>query len=101
MKVQGSVILNLYPEINKRNVSFAQLFLLTRLMTEEYMNMGDIAKIMAHSTAAATGLIDKLEKLNLVERIYSAEDRRKIMVKITQKGIELVTKMRSEISKGL
>lgn len=49
---------------------------------------------MGHSTAAATGLVDRLEKLFLVERIHAAEDRRKIMVSITAKGVEFVAKMR-------
>lgn len=63
--------------------------------------MSDIAKKMGHSTAAATGLVDRLEKLVYVERVHAAEDRRKIMVRITQKGIELVSKMRKEIATDL
>jgi len=101
MKVQGFVILSLSPELNKGNVSFAQFLLLTYLTTEESLGMGDIAKKMGHSTAASTGMIDRLEKIKLVEREYWQEDRRKIMVHITQKGVEFVAKMRSEISKGL
>jgi len=42
-----------------------------------------------------------LEKLSYVERMHAAEDRRKIMVRITSKGIELVSKMRTEISNDL
>ena len=63
--------------------------------------MSDIAKKMGHSTAAATGLVDRLEKLGYVERVHAAEDRRKIMVRITQKGVELVSKMRKEIATDL
>ena len=63
--------------------------------------MTDIAKKMGHSTAAATGLVDRLEKLSYVERVHAAEDRRKIMVRITQKGIELVARMRREIADNL
>jgi DNA-binding MarR family transcriptional regulator len=63
--------------------------------------MSDIAKKMGHSTAAATGLVDRLEKLGYVERVHAAEDRRKIMVRITQRGVELVAHMRKEIAVGL
>ncbi len=98
---QKSVILNLSPELNKENVSFPQFFLLTYLASEEYLTMSDIAKKMGHSTAAATGLVDRLEKLFLVERVHATEDRRKIMVHITAKGIEFVAKKRQEISRGL
>ena len=98
---QRSCILNLSSELNKGNVSFPQFFLLTYLSSEEYLTMSDIAKKMGHSTAAATGLVDRLEKLAYVERVHAAEDRRKIMVRITNKGIELVAKMRTEIANDL
>jgi DNA-binding MarR family transcriptional regulator len=98
---QRSCILNLSTELNKGNVSFPQFFLLTYLSSEEYLTMSDSAKKMGHSTAAATGLVDRLEKLSYVERVHAAEDRRKIMVRITAKGIELVSKMRTEIANDL
>ncbi len=98
---QRSCILNLSSELNKGNVSFPQFFLLTYLSSEEYLTMSDIAKKMGHSTAAATGLVDRLEKLSYVERVHAAEDRRKIMVRITAKGTELVSKMRKEIATDL
>jgi DNA-binding MarR family transcriptional regulator len=98
---QRSCILNLSTELNKGNVSFPQFFLLTYLSSEEYLTMSDIAKKMGHSTAAATGLVDRLERLSYVERMHAAEDRRKIMVRITAKGIELVSKMRTEIANDL
>lgn len=98
---QRSCILNLSTELNKGNISFPQFFLLTYLSSEEYLTMSDIAKKMGHSTAAATGLVDRLEKLCYVERVHAAEDRRKIMVRITSKGIELVSKMRTEIANDL
>ncbi len=98
---QRSCILNLSTELNKGNVSFPQFFLLTYLSSEEYLTMSDIAKKMGHSTAAATGLVDRLEKLVYVERVHAAEDRRKIMVRITNKGTQLVSKMRTEIANDL
>ena len=98
---QRSCILNLSSELNKGNVSFPQFFLLTYLSSEDYLTMSDIAKKMGHSTAAATGLVDRLEKLSYVERMHAVEDRRKIMVCITSKGVELVSKMRKEIATDL
>jgi len=98
---QRSCILNLSSKLNKDNVSFPQFFLLAYLSSEEYLTMSDIAKKMGHSTAAATGLVDRLEKLSFVERVHAAEDRRKIMVRITNKGAALVAKMRKEIASNL
>ena len=98
---QRSCILNLSSELSKDNISFPQFFLLAYLSSEDYLTMSDIAKKMGHSTAAATGLVDRLEKLSYVNRMHAAEDRRKIMVRITQKGTELVARMRREIATNL
>ena len=56
---------------------------------------------MGHSTAAATGLVDRLEKLGYVQRLHAAEDRRKVMVQITRKGLELVTRLRDVIASNI
>ena len=98
---QRSCILNLSSALHEGNVSFPQFFLLTYLSSEDYLTMSDIAKKMGHSTAAATGLVDRLERLEYVERTHAAEDRRKIMVRITNKGTALVAEMRKEIADDL
>jgi len=98
---QRSCILNLSSELSRGNLSFPQFFLLTYLSSEDYLTMSAIAKKMGHSTAAATGLVDRLEKLGFVERVHAAEDRRKIMVRITGEGVELVSIMRQHIASDL
>lgn len=96
-----SCIMDLSTELNRGNVSFQQFFLLSYLASEEYLSMSDIAKKMGHSTAAATGLVDRMEKLGYVERYHAAEDRRKILVRITDAGIALVASMRKKLSSSL
>jgi DNA-binding MarR family transcriptional regulator len=98
---QRSCILNLSKELNRGKLSYSQFFLLTYLSSEEYLTMTDVAKKMGHSTAAATGLVDRIEKLGYVERTHASEDRRKIMVRITSKGVEMVSRMRREIATDL
>ena len=98
MFTQRSFLLDLSASLNEGNVSYAQFFLLGYLANEEYLSMTDIAKKMAHSTAAATGLVDRLEKLGYVERVHAAHDRRKVMVQITTKGRDLVTSLRTGIA---
>ncbi|MEM9480613.1 MAG: MarR family transcriptional regulator, partial [Verrucomicrobiota bacterium] len=101
MFTQRSFLLNLSKELNRGNVSFAQFFLLGYLAKEDYLTMTDISKKMGHSTAAATGLVDRLEKLGYVQRLHASDDRRKVMVQITRKGIDLVDKMREGIVENL
>ena len=101
MFTQRSFLLNLSKELNKGNVSFPQFFLLGYLANEDFLTMTDISKKMGHSTAAATGLVDRLEKLGYVQRMHAQDDRRKVMVQITRKGIDLVERIREEIVTSL
>lgn len=98
MFTQRSFLLDLSKELNKGSISYAQFFLLGYLAKEDYLTMTDISKKMGHSTAAATGLVDRLEKLGYVQRLHAADDRRKVMVQITRKGMELVERMRDGIA---
>lgn len=75
--------------------------MLTYLTSEDFLTMSNIAKKMGHSTAAATGMVDKLEEMGYISRVHAANDRRKIMVKITEKGKKLVEKMRRNIARDL
>jgi DNA-binding MarR family transcriptional regulator len=94
---QREFMLNLSRDLNKDNISFAQFFLLSYLATAKEITMTHIAQKMGHSTAAATGLVDRLEKLGYMERTHAVDDRRKVLVRVTSKGIELVTRLRNEL----
>jgi DNA-binding MarR family transcriptional regulator len=94
---QREFLLNLSRELNKDNISFAQFFLLNHLASARELTMTDIARKMGHSTAAATGLVDRLEKLGYMERTHAVDDRRKVMVRVTNKGLELVNRLREEL----
>ena len=94
---QREFLLNLSRDLNKDNISFAQFFLLSYLSTSKELTMTDIARKMGHSTAAATGLVDRLEKLGYMERTHAIDDRRKVLVRITAKGIDLVSRLRDEL----
>jgi DNA-binding MarR family transcriptional regulator len=94
---QREFLLNLSRDLSKDNISFAQFFLLSYLATSKELTMTDIARKMGHSTAAATGLVDRLEKLGYMERTHAIDDRRKVLVRITPKGVDLVSRMRDEL----
>lgn len=94
---QREFLLDLSRELNRDNISFAQFFLLSFLSTSREITMTDIARKMGHSTAAATGLVDRLEKLGYMERTHAIDDRRKVMVRITNKGLDLVARLRDEL----
>lgn len=54
-------------------------------------SMSDIAKACRITTAGATGLVDALERRQLVKRYPGAHDRRSYIVTITPKARDLTT----------
>ena len=98
---QRNLILRLSPELNQGKISYPQFFLLAYLGEEGSLSMSSIARMMGHSTAAATGMIDKLETLGHLRRTSGEADRRRIMVHITEQGKMLVARMRSNIARDL
>jgi DNA-binding MarR family transcriptional regulator len=95
--LQRCFILAISKELQKGNVSFPQYCLLGFLAQQPYLTMTEIAQRMGHTTAAATGLVDRLEKLGHVRRVHAQEDRRKILVEITPTGASLVSEVRDDM----
>lgn len=101
LEMQRCFVLHLSKELAPGNVSFPQFFLLTYLDQKEVLTMSAIAQKMGHTTAAASGLVARLENLGYVVRSAAREDRRKVMVCITAKGSALVRRIREEMMGNL
>lgn len=97
LTLQRNFMLQLSSALAEGQVSFPQFFLLGQVGADESLSMSAIAEKMNHTTAAATGLVDRLEKLGYVERTTAPTDRRKVLVRITAKGRELVNGMREDM----
>src|SRR5258705_1539829 len=96
MEMQRCFLLHLCKELAPGNVSFSQYFLLAALDQKEVLTMSAIAQKMGHTTAAASGLVARLENLGYVTRASGAQDRRKLMVCLTSTGSALVQRNRDE-----
>ena len=97
LEMQRCFLLRLCKELAPGNVSFVQFFLLAFLDQKEVLTMSAIAQKMGHTTAAASGLVARLENLGYVVRSVARDDRRKVMVCITPKGSALVRRIREEM----
>src|SRR6516165_10700341 len=97
MQMQRRFLLKLSEQLGRGSVSFPQYFLLGYLDSQEVITMSGIASKMGHTTAAATGLVDRLEKLGYVQRSHALDDRRKVMVRITKKGSDLVAEIHRDV----
>ena len=99
--LQRCFMLRLSKDLAKGKVSFPQYFLLGFLVQEKQCTMSEIAQRMGHTTAAATGLVDRLEKLGLARRVQTKEDRRKRYVAPTAAGTALVAEVRDDMTANL
>src|SRR5512146_2762609 len=71
-------------------ISMTHFHVLTLLRHHEAMPMGRLADILDASMSSATGIIDRMEERGLVERVRVPDDRRVVLVRPTQTGIEVV-----------
>lgn len=101
MVMQRRFLASLMGELSRGKVSFPQFFLLGHLCTQGPSGMSCIATLMDHSMPAATGLVQRLEKLGYVKRSADKEDRRKVLVQATTKGSRLVEGIRQEMAANL
>ena len=101
MTLQRKFVLGLSKELDQGRISFPQFFLLMQIVQHKQMTMTQVAECMDHSTAAATGLVDRLEKFDYIKRTVSPTDRRKVLVSITETGKKTVEATRRKIMNGL
>ncbi len=86
MKNQGE-------EFHKLKITMPQFFVLEFLYRSGECKMGDIAKFINVTTAAVTGIIDRLFRDGYVLRSSDSRDRRIVNIKLTAKGSKMVKNM--------
>ncbi len=74
----------------KLGISMTHFHVLTLLRHNEAMPMGRLADILDASMSNATGIVDRMEERGLVERVRVPGDRRIVLVRPTQAGLDLV-----------
>jgi len=97
LEMQRCFVLRLCKQLAPGNVSFSQFFLLPYPDQKEVLTMTAIAQKMGHTTAAASGLVARLENLGYVVRSVARDDRRKVMVCISAKSSAMVRRIREEM----
>ena len=86
-------------EFSKMKITMAQFIVLDALVRENELRMTDIARLMNVTTAAMTGIVERLVRDRYVIRMNDAEDRRIIKVKPTPRGNKIVKSMADQRKK--
>jgi len=84
--------------MRRGGVSMGHFHLLSMLDRHGEMAMSRVAEVLDVSLSNASGLIDRLEERGLVERIRVPDDRRIVLVKLTDLGRRTLTDV--EVLKG-
>lgn len=79
-------------EVAQGNISLPQVLILEALTKRPLLRMGELAKYLSVSMAAATGIADTLVKSGFVTRESSTRDRRIVNIAITSRGRRMVEK---------
>jgi len=86
MKNQGD-------EFHKLKITMPQFFVMEHIGRSGELKMGDIAKFINVTTAAITGIVDRLVRDLYVLRISDPKDRRIVKIRLTAKGAKVVRDM--------
>jgi DNA-binding MarR family transcriptional regulator len=62
------------------------------------MSAGQLAEATNLSSAAMTSLLDRLEAKGLVQRVRATNDRRKVLVEMTERGRQLASELYGPIA---
>ncbi len=87
-KIHNKITSHIKKELKKEGLvlSPGQMGILLALDREGQTTMGELSGLLDIDNAAITRLVDKLEKLGLVERKINLEDRRQMLIFITDEG---------------
>jgi len=76
--------------IQSHGLTGPQVLLLKKLLTDGGMSVGDLARRVNLSHATVTDILNRLEKRNLVRRVRSELDRRRVRVTATPEADRLL-----------
>jgi DNA-binding MarR family transcriptional regulator len=70
------------------NITIPQLICLHEVYQHGPISIGALTKIVFLNNSTVTGIVDRLEKRELVRRVRISKDRRQVHIEITDQGIE-------------
>jgi len=76
-----------------QELTFSQLRVLFLLREEGQLTMSRLAETLGVTSATASGIVDRIERRGLVERVHRADDRRVVECVLTDEGLRLVREM--------
>lgn len=86
---QHNVFQYLSKRLTEYDVTPVQHGILSCLMGKSYDTPKHLAESMSLETSTISGVLDRMQKKGLIDRVINKEDRREVQVRLTDKGREL------------
>ena len=86
---QHNVFQYLRVKLSSLGITPSQYSVLSCLWGRSHATPKQLAEILGIETSTVSGLLDRLQKNGLIDRIVNSEDRREVQVIATQKGRDL------------
>ena len=83
---QHNVFQFLSLKLQEYDVTPSQYGVLSCLWGKSHATPKQIAEILSLETSTISGVLDRMQKKNLIDRVVNKEDRREVQVIITEKG---------------
>ncbi len=90
---QHNVFRYLSKRLSEYDVTPVQHGVLSCLMGKSYDTPKHLAENLSLETSTISGILDRMQKKGLIDRVVNKEDRREVQVRITEKGRELEDKI--------
>lgn len=87
-------------QLNKTGLVRTHFIILHELVGGKELSMSDLSEILHVTKPNVTVLIDKLVKLDYVERVNKIQDRRVILIRLTEKGEAFIDKSSEALIKS-
>jgi MarR family transcriptional regulator, organic hydroperoxide resistance regulator len=75
----------------RHGVSMGHLHLMSMLDRHGELPMSRVAELLGVSDSNATGLVDRMEEHGFVERVRHPEDRRVVLVRVSDRGRQILS----------
>ena len=89
-KIIQAIDLNSKKLVKRVGLTGPQLVILQEISRLGSVSVGEVAKNVSLSQGTVTGILERMEKRDLVTRQRSAQDKRRVMVEITESGKKLL-----------
>ena len=90
-KIIQAIDLNSKSLVKRVGLTGPQLVILQYISSAKKISAGEIAKNVSLSQGTVTGILDRMEARSLVTRQRSNQDKRRVMISITDSGKELLS----------